>query len=125
MNKTYSLIQIIGAILLLLGAMLQITRWEFSPYIYTVGALLFAYVQVVMGRYDGKNLIIRRLRRQQIISAALLVFAGVLMFTSKRNEWIVCLTIAAVLQLYTAYRIPSELEKDKWLIYKISGDLYI
>jgi drug/metabolite transporter (DMT)-like permease len=93
--------------------MLQITRWELSPYIYTVGAVLFAYVQVMMGRYDGKNLIIRRLRRQQIIGAILLVFAGVLMFTSKRNEWIVCLTIAAVLQLYTAYRIPSELEKDK------------
>jgi drug/metabolite transporter (DMT)-like permease len=103
----------IGALLVLVGAMLQITRWELSPYIYTVGAVLFAYVQVMMGRYDGKNLIIRRLRRQQIIGAILLVFAGVLMFTSKRNEWIVCLTIAAVLQLYTAYRIPSELEKDK------------
>jgi drug/metabolite transporter (DMT)-like permease len=103
----------IGALLVLVGAMLQITRWELSPYIYTVGAVLFAYVQVMVGRYDGKNLIIRRLRRQQIIGAILLVFAGVLMFTSKRNEWIVCLTIAAVLQLYTAYRIPSELEKDK------------
>ena len=99
--------------MLLAGAMLQITRWELSPYIYTVGAVLFAYVQVMMGRYEGKNLIIRRLRRQQIIGAALLVFAGVLMFTSKRNEWIVCLTIAAVLQLYTAYRIPSEMEKEK------------
>lgn len=113
MNKTYSYIQIIGALMLLAGAMLQITRWELSPYIYTVGAVLFAYVQVMMGRYEGKNLIIRRLRRQQIIGAALLVFAGVLMFTSKRNEWIVCLTIAAVLQLYTAYRIPSEMEKEK------------
>ena len=113
MNKTYSYIQMIGALLVLIGAMLQITRWELSPYIYTVGAVLFAYVQVMMGRYDGKNLIIRRLRRQQIIGAILLVFAGVLMFTSKRNEWIVCLTIAAVLQLYTAYRIPSELEKEK------------
>ena len=113
MNKTYSYIQIIGALMLLAGAMLQITRWELSPYIYTVGAVLFAYVQVMMGRYDGKNLIIRRLRRQQIIGAILLVFAGVLMYTSKRNEWIVCLTIAAVLQLYTAYRIPSELEKEK------------
>ena len=113
MNKTYSYIQMIGALLVLIGAMLQITRWELSPYIYTVGAVLFAYVQVMMGRYEGKNLIIRRLRRQQIIGAILLVFAGVLMFTSKRNEWIVCLTIAAVLQLYTAYRIPSELEKDK------------
>ena len=112
MNKTYSYIQMIGALLVLAGAMLQITRWELSPYIYTVGAVLFAYVQVMMGRYDGKNLIIRRLRRQQIIGAILLVFAGVLMFTSKRNEWIVCLTIAAVLQLYTAYRIPSELEKE-------------
>ena len=112
MNKTYSYIQMIGALLVLVGAMLQITRWELSPYIYTVGAVLFAYVQVMMGRYDGKNLIIRRLRRQQIIGAILLVFAGVLMFTSKRNEWIVCLTIAAVLQLYTAYRIPSELEKE-------------
>ena len=113
MNKTYSYIQMIGALLVLVGAMLQITRWELSPYIYTVGAVLFAYVQVMMGRYEGKNLIIRRLRRQQIIGAALLVFAGVLMFTSKRNEWIVCLTIAAVLQLYTAYRIPSEMEKEK------------
>ena len=113
MNKTYSYIQMIGALLVLAGAMLQITRWELSPYIYTVGAVLFAYVQVMMGRYEGKNLIIRRLRRQQIIGAILLVFAGVLMFTSKRNEWIVCLTIAAVLQLYTAYRIPSELEKEK------------
>ncbi len=113
MNKTYSYIQMIGALLVLVGAMLQITRWELSPYIYTVGAVLFAYVQVMMGRYEGKNLIIRRLRRQQIIGAILLVFAGVLMFTSKRNEWIVCLTIAAVLQLYTAYRIPSELEKEK------------
>jgi hypothetical protein len=113
MNKTYSLIQMVGAVLLLVGAMLQITHWALSPYIYTLGAVLFAYVQVVMSRYEGKNLIIRRLRRQQIIGAALLVFAGVLMFTSKRNEWIVCLTIAAVLQLYTAYRIPSELEKER------------
>ena len=112
MNKTYSLIQMVGAVLLLVGAMLQITHWALSPYIYTLGAVLFAYVQVVMSRYAGKNLIIRRLRRQQIIGAMLLVFAGVLMFTSKRNEWIVCLTIAAVLQLYTAWRIPSELEKE-------------
>ena len=57
MNKTYSYIQMIGALLVLVGAMLQITRWELSPYIYTVGAVLFAYVQVMMGRYDGKNLI--------------------------------------------------------------------
>ena len=86
--------------------MLQITRWELSPIIYTVGAVMFAYVQV-MSRYEGKNLIVRRLRRQQILAAVLLVFAGVLMFVTKHNEWILCLTIASILELYTAFRIPS------------------
>ena len=112
MSKTYQIIQGVGAVLLLVGAMLQITRWELSPILYTIGAVMFAYVQV-MSRYEGKNLIIRRLRRQQILGAVLLVFAGVLMFVTKHNEWVLCLTIAAILELYTAFRIPSELEKEK------------
>ena len=104
--------QMTGAGLLLVGAMLQITRWELAPVLYTIGAVLFAYVQV-MSRYEGKNLIIRRLRRQQILAAVLLVFAGVLMFVTRHNEWVLCLTVAAILELYTAFRIPSELEKEK------------
>ena len=111
MKKGQAMIQMAGAVLLLVGAMLQITRWELSPVVYTVGAILFAYVQV-MSRYEGKNLIIRRLRRQQILGAVLLVFAGVLMFVTRHNEWVLCLTIAAILELYTAFRIPSELEKE-------------
>ena len=112
MSKIHQIIQGVGAVLLLVGAMLQITRWELSPILYTIGAVMFAYVQV-MTRYEGKNLIVRRLRRQQILGAVLLVFAGVLMFVTKHNEWVLCLTIAAVLELYTAFRIPSELEKEK------------
>lgn len=111
MKKGNQIIQIAGAVLLLIGAMLQITRWELSPFIYIVGAILFAYVQV-MERYDGKNLVIRRLRRQQILGAVLLVFAGVLMFVTRHNEWVLCLSAAAVIQLYTAFRIPTELEKE-------------
>lgn len=112
MKRGYSLLQMAGAVMLLIGAMLQITRWELSPYIYTIGAILFAYVQVVDG-YDGKNLVVRRLRRQQILGATLLVFAGVLMFVTHNNEWILCLSIAAFLELYTAFRIPNELEKER------------
>ena len=112
MSKIYQIVQGVGAVLLLVGAMLQITRWELSPILYTIGAVMFAYVQV-MTRYDGKNLIVRRLRRQQILGAVLLVFAGVLMFVTKHNEWVLCLTVAAILELYTAFRIPSELEKEK------------
>ena len=112
MSKFYQIVQGVGAVLLLVGAMLQITNSEYSPIIYTIGAVLFAYAQV-MCRYEGNNLIIRRLRRQQILASVLFVFTGVLMFVTKHNEWIVCLTIAAVLELYTAFRIPSELEKEK------------
>ena len=112
MSKIYQIVQGVGAVLLLMGAMLQITRWELSPILYTIGAVMFAYVQV-MTRYEGKNLIVRRLRRQQILGAVLLVFAGVLMFVTKHNEWVLCLTVAAILELYTAFRIPSELEKEK------------
>ena len=112
MSKIYQIVQGVGAVLLLVGAMLQITRCELSPILYTIGAMMFAYVQV-MSRYEGKNLIVRRLRRQQILGAVLLVFAGVLMFVTKHNEWVLCLTVAAILELYTAFRIPSELEKEK------------
>ncbi len=113
MSKTYNFLSITGAVLLLAGAVLQITRWGLAPWLYTVGAVLFAYVQIVGCRYDGASFIIRRLRRQQILGAVALVLAGVLMFTAKRNEWIVCLTVAAFLELYTAFRIPQELEKEK------------
>lgn len=112
MSKYYSAIATVGAVALLLGAALQITQLAWAPYLYLIGAIMFAYVQVMSG-YEGKNIIIRRLRRQQIIGATLLVVAGVMMILWKRNEWAVCLTIAAVLEMYTAFRIPQEEEKEK------------
>lgn len=112
MSKYYSAIATVGAVALLLGAALQITQLAWAPYLYLTGAIMFAYVQVMSG-YEGKNIIIRRLRRQQIIGATLLVVAGVMMILWKRNEWVVCLTIAAVLEMYTAFRIPQEEEKEK------------
>lgn len=112
MSKFYSAIATVGAVALLLGAALQITQLAWAPYLYLIGAIMFAYVQVMSG-YEGKNIIIRRLRRQQIIGATLLVVAGVMMILWKRNEWVVCLTIAAVLEMYTVFRIPQEEEKEK------------
>ena len=113
MNKMEQIVSVVGAVLLLIGAVLQMTRWELAPYLYTVGAVMFGYMQVTKGRYEGRNLIIRRLRRQQILGAIALVVTGVLMFTMPRNEWIVGFTIASVFELYTAFRLPQELEKEK------------
>ncbi|MGL5938727.1 MAG: hypothetical protein ACRCZY_12530 [Phocaeicola sp.] len=113
MKKLHDLLSGIGAVGVLSGALLQITQWNYSPYIYLVGAILFAYVQVANG-YEGTDLTIRRLRRQQLIGVLLLVVTGVLMLTTSKNEWILCLTVSSILQLYTAFRIPYALrKKDK------------
>ena len=55
-----------GAVLLLIGLALQFVKLVFAPYVYLAGSILFAYVQVHSG-YDGKNIVIRRLRRQQLM----------------------------------------------------------
>lgn len=101
----------VGAVLLFIGLILQFIKLEWAPYIYLVGACLFAYVQLV-SEYKGSSVIIRRLRRQQLLGAMLLVLTGVVMLLWKRNEWIVCLTVSAVLELYTAFRIPQEEAKE-------------
>jgi hypothetical protein len=102
-----------GAVVLLIGVALQSTHWALAPYIYLVGAVMFSYVQIVHERYEGHNFILKRLRRQQILGALALMAAGAMMIMMHHNEWIVCLTVAAVLELYTAFRIPQELEKEK------------
>lgn len=104
-------VQIIGGILLLIGVLAQTSHWALSPYIYTLGAILFGYVQV-SDRYDGSNFIIRRLRRQQIIGATLLAATGPCMIFLSHNQWIICFTIAAVLECYTIFRIDYEMHRD-------------
>ena len=112
MKRLIPVFFISGCIMALAGAAIYITGWRLAPYLYTAGAVLFAIAQICSpDRYQTSNL--RRLRAQQVIAAFLLVVAGLLMFLTRGNEWIVCLTIAAVMELYTAIRIPQEEEKAK------------
>lgn len=118
LTKLQNIIFQLGAFLILVGAATYITGWSFSFYIYTIGACMFSAMQMYAG-YEGNNIIIKRLRSQQILGAvALLVAAGLMAMdtfrlgVAQRNEWMVALAIACVLELYTAFRIPSELERE-------------
>lgn len=97
----------VGAVMVLIGASVYVTGWAFSPYIYTIGAAFIALAQI-NSPSKCKTPTIKRLRRQQIFGALLLVLTGAFMFFTHGNEWIVSLTIAAVLELYTSVRIPQE-----------------
>lgn len=99
-----------GAVMLLAGAVLKMSLSNEASYIYTAGALLFAVMQF-LGRVKGGSFVVRRLVNMQTMGSFALVAAGVLMFTHHRNEWIVAMTIGALLQLYTSFRIPAEMDK--------------
>ena len=97
--------------MLLAGATVYITGWPLSPYIYTIGATMVALAQI-NSPSKCRSSIVKRLRRQQIFGALLLVLTGAFMLFTRGNEWIVSLTIAALLELYTSVRIPQEEAKE-------------
>lgn len=80
-------------------------------YVYTIGATMVALAQINSPSKSSRANV-KRLRRQQIFGALLLVLTGAFMFFTHGNEWIVCLTVAAILELYTAIRIPQEEAKE-------------
>lgn len=108
-----------GGVLLIAGALLPLFAPVVAPYVFAAGALGFCYVQ--MGeRYEGSNIVVRRLRRQQMLGGLLLLVTAALMFTSlygippfRGSEWKVTLMIAAVLELYSIFRIDYEEKKEK------------
>lgn len=112
MKKIQQAIYILGGILLVVGAALYITGWAWVPYMYIAGSLMFGAMQM-LDRYTGKNLVLRRLRRQQLLGAIALMLAGVLMLVCEHNEWILCLLVGCLVELYTAFRIPQEYEKEE------------
>lgn len=109
--KLKDIITVTGGLLLLAGACLMITGLKAAPYIYLVGTVLFAVMQFT-DVYRGDDFVVRRLRHQQLFGAMMLVATGVLMLTTHHNEWIVGLLVAAVFELYTAFRLPRVLKDE-------------
>ena len=130
-NKENRLIEsftTVGGLLLIAGAAVYITGWEYSPYFYLVGSLMFASGQFA-DRYTGDDPIVKRLRFQQVMGAVFLLLTAALMFSAplhnrlladmgaggkmrsflleitRKNNWIVTLTIGAVFELYSAFRL--------------------
>ena len=126
LNKVETFIYVAGAILMVLGAGISLTGWAGYPYLFCIGAICYASMQLQQ-RYEGKNVTIRRLRRLMILSDFLILLAGVLMLAGQTNtlglsqltflqyvynKWVVVLLIAALIQLYVTHRIDYELKKE-------------
>ena len=126
LNKVQTVIFLLGALLMVIGAGTTMLAWGGAPYVFSVGALGFASMQMLQ-RYEGSNFVLRRLRRIQLVSDVFFLISGLLMIANKGNffglsyitymeyvynKWVITLLIAAILQLYSTHRIGHELGKE-------------
>ena len=126
LNKTQNIIFLLGALLMVVGAGASLLAWKPAPYLFALGALAFTAMQFLQ-RYEGSNVVIRRLRRMMLLSDFLFLLSALLMFASMGNifglsqvdyityiynKWVLTLLIAAILQLYSTHRIDHELAKE-------------
>lgn len=98
-------------VMLLCGAVGKMFLADVASWVFLSAAVLLLVSQFIL-RVRGGNFVLKRLVLQQQIAGLVLVAAGVLMFTHHRNEWIVAMFVGTLLQLYTAFRIPQEIEKQ-------------
>lgn len=109
----------LGAVLMLCGLAVRMFDARIGLYVYGIGVLLFCLMQV-RAEYLGRDTVIVRLRRQQLLACVFFLLSVACMSMQvlnygilRRIEWVVALAIGCVLELYTAWRIPAELEKSK------------
>lgn len=113
MKQFISALYVVGAILALAGALMKATSWDiYAPYIVTIGGTMVT-LAIFNTPIQGKSKILKRLRIQQIFGGLTLILAGAFMLYTRGNEWIASLTISAILQLYTSFRIPQEEAREK------------
>ena len=130
-NRLIESFTAVGGLLLLFGAAVYITGWTYAPYFYLVGSLMFAAGQFA-DRYMGDD----RIVFQQVLGALFLVLTAFLMFSddlharlledaslggslhsflvglTRRNNWIVTLSIGAVFELYSSFRLDRILKEQ-------------
>ena len=82
LNRTQSIIMLIGAILMVAGAGLYVfgaeTGHKVAPCVFAPGTLMFAAMQAAQ-RYDGNDITLRRLRRIMLTGGAFFIISAVLM----------------------------------------------
>lgn len=126
LSRLQSIVFAAGALLMLAGAIMGMMAPQVAPWIFAIGALAYTAMQLQQ-RYLGDNITIRRLSRIMLLSDVLLIGVAAMMFADYRNpfqleyltwlryihnNWVVVLLLAAIIQLYTVYRIDAELRKE-------------
>lgn len=132
LSKLQSTLFLIGGVLMVVGAGCYafLVAQQVVCWVYLVGALIFASMQVNQ-TYEGNSHTIKRLKRIMTTADIFFVLSGLLMVDSAYmflrdsfsdtvtylnliyNKWVLMLLVAAILEMYTMHRISSELKKEE------------
>ena len=136
LSKLQSAFFLLGGVLMVIGAgcfafgFIYPTVLLYTCWLFLVGTVCFSVIQA-MQLYEGKSVVIHRLKRIQGVADLFFVLSGISMvdtvyafmrnwfsnyetyITYFYNKWVLFLLIAAVLELYTTHRISHELKKEE------------
>lgn len=114
-DKIFALIANVGETIVLIASAIWITKWEWTAYLYAIGAFLFCVGRICEKRDINNNVALKRLYSQRLIGLAMLLLSATMMcfYKSSRTAWILPFVIFVVFELYTAFRIPAEEKKEK------------
>ena len=114
-----------GETLVVISAALWITQMPWVPYLFAVGAVVFA-VGRFMQPIDDTTVTLKRLFRQRQLGVIFLLLTAAVMFLRPgfyyvmgynvfvaKSTWLITFVIFCILEVYTAFRIPNELKKVK------------
>ena len=103
---TRSYLFILSGILVLAGASLYLTHWEYASYLFATGAAGVTVYYLTLP-YQSSDFRIRRLQRLNIFAGIAMIASSVFMF-KQQMAWVVFLLISAILQLYTSFAVKDK-----------------
>lgn len=120
LSRLQSLTLQAGALVLLAGVALTGSRSPLSAVLFGLGALMFCPM-MMLARYEGKNITILRLRRQQLFGLGAILVSAVLYvmeifewgpYALRHNYWLVALAVGCVFLVYSVFRLSYEIKKE-------------
>ena len=120
-NKIFNIIACVGEVLVIVGAMVWITGSGVANYLYAAGAAIFS-----IGRLSEKSekgsIVLARLYGQRTLGVIVLLLSAVVMnlrpgfylgMYLRSTAWLIPFVVFVVIELYTAFRIPAQIKKEK------------
>ena len=120
-TKLFSIVACIGEVLVIVGAMAWISGTVVANIVFAAGATIFAIGRINEKQAKG-SIVLGRLYGQRTFGMVALLLTAVVMNLHegfylgvylRPTAWLIPFVVFVVLEVYTAFRIPAQIKKDK------------